>query len=147
MGAAANCRAALIGAAAFLAIGVGEARPGDPCEFRQRPQQACEVVAGEMRTWEGWSPNVRVTASERVYGIGPPDDEIYPEWLAQRFPMPRYGVRGVFRICPLGHSLATPYLGVSEIEMYCIESAEVTEFIHYGRQSNDSKWQPYRAVP
>jgi len=62
---------------------------------------------GELRTWDGFAPNIRIQAGDSLYGVGLADDGVMPD--AARAAMTKQGkVQGSFRICPTGDQISIP---------------------------------------
>jgi len=87
------------------------------CEGSRLVHGACIELRGELIPYQGWPPFLRITIGEKVYGIGPPDNENVPASIEKTLPDT---TRGLFRICPYGTSTLVPYLD-NPVPIYCIE--------------------------
>ena len=111
----------------------------DKCEGGPLVRGRCIEVVGDLEIWNGWPPNMRIEASHKLYGVGPIEKEIYPDYLG---PYIFKELSGTFRICPLGKNAAVPYLD-EPIPLYCLVG--VTNGTY--KRSVGSERQPLPAPP
>jgi hypothetical protein len=109
------------GAADTLHAPNEQQKPGIVCEKGPLTRGRCFNVRGTVAVWNGWPPFIRIEASGKTYGVGPPEDEVLPSNLRSAlFSGGDDRASGEMRLCPLGTSLQPPYL-TKPIKLYCVE--------------------------
>lgn len=81
-------------------------------------ENECLTVNGETRFKNGWPPNLIVASGEKWWGIGPIENEDYPDNLVM--PPPQ---KGIFVLCSLNETVSVPY-EEQPIKLYKITSYE-----------------------
>jgi hypothetical protein len=80
----------------------------------------CFLIEGNLLTYNGWPPALRIEdkSSKRIFGVGPVDNEIAPDYVLKVLPTK---IEGTFYLCPFNETTSVPY-DKREIEMVCIQS-------------------------
>jgi len=111
------------------------------------PQQLttkCFEVQGELRSSEGWPPNIIIRSGKVIYGV-PEEVGMYPEWIDRDYPLSRNKLRGKFQICPVGYAVDQP--SGDKYEMYCVFTVISAEYMHFGNEEGDRSWHEFEELP
>ena len=80
---------------------------------------------GELQLWNGWPPNVRLSANGVLYGVGRGEGEDLPDAILSRLTKDGM-IKGRMRICSLGDEVRVPYQERA-LPLVCIEALKRQE--------------------
>lgn len=104
------------------------------CETSPLVKGKCFTVYGTLYSYDGWPPYLRIESKDKkLYGVGPPENELIPQSIQQVLPTK---IEGEFEVCPFDETTLVPY-EEREIEMVCIKS--VRNAWYWDRNSGEKK--------
>ena len=92
------------------------------CKASPLVKGACFMVTGTLSVFNGWPPFLRIETDnkEKMYGIGPVENELVPTEISSVLPNE---IKGEFEVCPFAESTSVPY-DPRPIEMVCVETVK-----------------------
>ena len=104
----------------FSLASTGVAEECTECVQSDLVKGKCFEVKGEIYIYNGFPPNMRIETKDKIYGVGPIENEFVP--ASVRAVMPT-SIEGTFVLCPFNQTITLPNDDVI-IEMVCIKSVK-----------------------